>query len=228
MRTLLLLLLSLASGPLRSHSFAFAPRVPPPSLRSTSSSHLVQPTPRSLPLTSLRSEPSDTSSDGYYEYVDVESEESIPTQDEALVLNVLDLIPGGGNSGTDNAGGSWSSSVTEETRAAINEALYKLEALHQPTTPSPAVSPLLNGVWQLRYVGGYASDWTLPSPTRQLALFLYSGGYSPGIFALGLAQTLPRPLVDVGSDLEIAISRSQVRRSLSLSFFLFSLVGTCD
>lgn len=150
------------------------------------------------------SEPSDTSSDSFYEYVDVDSEETQPTNDEALVLNVLDLIP------EDHRAGFATSAITEETRTAINEALYKLEALHTRTS-DPAVSPLLNGVWQLRYVGGYASQWALPSPTRQLALFLYSGGYSPGIFALGLAQNLPRPFVEVGRDVEVAISRTQVR-----------------
>jgi hypothetical protein len=45
---------------------------------------------------------------------------------------------------------------------------------------------------------------------RQLALFLYSGGYSPGLFALGLAQKLPASVVDIG-DLEISICREQPR-----------------
>lgn len=45
---------------------------------------------------------------------------------------------------------------------------------------------------------------------RQLALFLYSGGYSPGLFALALAQQLPSALVEV-SDLSISISRDQPR-----------------
>merc|ERR1712154_327131 len=96
--------------------------------------------------------------------------------------------------------------VSTETRATINEALYKLEASNP--TPKPTMSPLLNGVWELKYAGGYSSDWALASPTRQLALFLYSGGYSPGVFALGLAQQLPSTLLDVG-ELEISISREQ-------------------
>jgi hypothetical protein len=44
----------------------------------------------------------------------------------------------------------------------------------------------------------------------QLALFLYSGGYSPGLFALSLAQKFPSQLIDVG-DLSISISRSNPR-----------------
>lgn len=91
------------------------------------------------------SEPSDTSGDDLFEYqdvVNVESEEYEPTQSEALVSNVMDLMP------------SLLEQVSSETRAAINEALYKLEGLN-PTKESPTVSPLLNGIWSLRYVGGY-------------------------------------------------------------------------
>lgn len=78
----------------------------------------------------------------------------------------------------------------------------------------------MNGVWSLKYAGGYDSEWALNSPTRQLALFLYSGGYSPGILALSLASTLPAALVEVG-DLEIAISREQprVEAKIDVKFF---------
>ena len=146
----------------------------------------------------LFSEPSDTSSDPDDDYViNVEGEDYDATPGEVLISNVMDLMPSSSSLARDG--------VSSETRAAINEVLYKLEALN-PTKDQPALSPLLNGVWELRYVGGYTPEWTLPSPTRQLALFLYSGGYSPGIFALELAQKLPAALVDVG-DLEISISR---------------------
>jgi PAP_fibrillin len=156
-----------------------------------------------------KSEPSDTSSDGDYRgVVEIKSEPYIPTTGETLVSNVLDLMPSG----------QLGSEVTVETRSAINEVLYKLEALNP--TKAPTVSPLLNGVWELRYVGGYTPDWALPSPTRQVALFLYSGGYSPGVFALSLAQKLPSQLVDVG-DLEIAISREQPRVEASIVVKLF-------
>jgi hypothetical protein len=138
----------------------------------------------------------------------VESEEYPPTTEEAFVSTVIDLLP------------STLGEVDSDTRSAINEALYSLEALNP--TVNPTMSPLLNGVWELRYVGGYTSDWALPSPTRQLALFLYSGGYSPGVFALGLAQKLPSALVDVG-DLEISISREQPRIEASISV---SLLGS--
>lgn len=151
---------------------------------------------------SLRmSEPSDTTPDDDDDdefVITIEGEEYEGTPEEALVSNVMDLMP-------DTIGVE----VSAETRAAINEALYKLEAMN-PTKVSPTMSPLLNGVWELRYAGGFASEWSLPSPTRQLALFLYSGGYSPGLFALQLAQKLPSALVTTG-DLEIAIAREQPR-----------------
>merc|ERR1712151_681408 len=104
-------------------------------------------------------------------------------------------------------------SISSDARADINEALFKLEALNP--TDRPAESPLLNGVWSLRYAGGYDEDWALQSPTRQLALFLYSGGYSPGLFALSLAETLPENLIEIG-DLEICISREQPRIEASV------------
>lgn len=140
------------------------------------------------------SEPSDTSSDDFNDAVTVESEPYVPSTEEVLVSNVMDLMPDA------------LADVSSEARSAINEAIYKLEATNP--TSDPTLSPLLNGVWQLRYAGGYEPG--VPSPTRQLALFVYSGGYSPGIFALGLAQKLPNQLVDVG-DLEISISRDQPR-----------------
>ena len=92
------------------------------------------------------------------------------------------------------------------------ESIQKLAGDLKAVNPTedPTSSPLLNGVWSLRYSGGYDDDWAFQSPTRQIALFAYSGGYSPGLFALSLASTLPNSLVDVG-ELEISISREQLR-----------------
>jgi PAP_fibrillin len=154
------------------------------------------------------SAPSDTASLDDEDAVDTSAIPYEPTTSEALVTNMLDLIPTGGFAGDGAAG------LTTEQRAAISEALYRLEAVNP--TPRPATSPLINGVWELRYVGGYTADWALPSPTRQLALFLYSGGYSPGVFAYTVAQQLPSALVELQSDddsssssaLEITISRA--------------------
>jgi len=120
--------------------------------------------------------------------IDVENKPSTPS--ETVVTSIMDYLP----STLSNSG-----EITAEDRASINESVLKLEALNP--TEDPVYSPLLNGVWNLRYAGGY-SESKIPSPTRDLALFLYSGGYSPGLFALSLAQKLPAALVELG-DLEI-------------------------
>lgn len=149
---------------------------------------------------SMDDSPSD-SSDSFFdddnEVVTVESEEFSPTESEILVTSVLDLI-------STDVGGAPSD---EETRAEINEVLLKLETLNP--TPKPATSPLLNGIWELRYAGLYTSKGSLSSPTRQLALFLYSG--SPGLFALQLAKQLPSNLIDIVGTLDITISREAPR-----------------
>lgn len=132
--------------------------------------------------------PSDSSNDDHFENTAAKAES---TNTEARVTDVLDLIP------------SSLGEATKEETAAINEVIFSLERLNP--TPYPATSSLLTGAWELRYVGGYSNDWALSSPTRQLALFLYSGGYSPGIFALGLANNLPAGLVSAG-DVEIIIN----------------------
>lgn len=139
-------------------------------------------------------QPSDSSSEFT---VDVESDEYTPNESESIALSIMDDLPS-----------SLSGDIDSDIRARINENLIKLEMLNPSKTP--AMDPLLNGIWNLKYSGGYSPDGALPSPTRQLALFLYSGGYSPGTFALTLANQLPESVVDVG-DLEISISREQPR-----------------
>jgi len=138
--------------------------------------------------------PSDTSNE---DTIDVATEEIEPSLSEGIVSSIFDDLPE-----------SVVTSVSKETRANINEAILNLEKMNP--TEDPASSPLLNGVWTLRYAGGYDDNFALQSPTRQIALFAYSVGYSPGLFALSLASSLPSGLVDVG-ELEIAISREQPR-----------------
>jgi len=156
----------------------------------------------------LFSEPSDTSNDDWDEIVDidiVEEEEkstaattSTTVDENAVVTNLMDLMPSAATA-----------DVSAETRAAINEALYQMEKLNP--TKETTVSPLLNGIWDLRYAGGYSSEGALASPTRQLALFLYSGGYSPALFVLStLQKLLPGNVVEL-KNLEVTISRSQPR-----------------
>ncbi|KAL7465252.1 hypothetical protein ACHAXS_005580 [Conticribra weissflogii] len=159
--------------------------------------------------------PSDSSEDTHFTVDEntIEVENKPSSAAESLVSSIMDYLPSSLAS---------SGSVTPSDRASINEAILKLEALNP--TEDPVYSPLLNGVWTLRYAGGY-SDPKIPSPTRDLALFLYSGGYSPGLFALGLAQKLPAQLVELG-DLQISISRVQPRIEAKIDVKLFG--GSSD
>ena len=146
--------------------------------------------------------PSDSSEDTHFTVekiaedaaatIDVDNKPS--TASESVVSAIMDYLP------TSLAS---SGEISASDRASINEAILKLEALNP--TKDPVYSPLINGVWTLRYAGGY-SEPKIPSPTRDLALFLYSGGYSPGLFALGIAQKLPSQLVELG-DLVICKSK---------------------
>jgi len=154
------------------------------------------------------SSPSDTSSETI---INVAAESVEPSPSEKVVASILDELPSDGSLAI-------FSTLTKETRSKINEALLKLETLNP--TPQPTQSVLLNGVWKLRYAGGYSDEWTLPSPTRDIALFLYAGGYSPGLFALTLASKLPKNLVETG-DLTIAISRSNPRVEAKIDVKLF-------
>ena len=160
----------------------------------------IAPTPSLVSKSSLfmsdddGSYPSDSSAEEKYETVNVEAKDVPSTKSGSLLDSVMNALPDEGTV----------LEISEDTRSKINEALLKLESMNP--TEDPTSSSLLNGVWSLRYAGGYSSEGTLPSPTRQLALFLYSGGYSPGLFALSLAQKLPASLVEVG-DLEISKCR---------------------
>jgi hypothetical protein len=70
-------------------------------------------------------------------------------------------------------------------RGRLDEAILELER----TSPieEPAYSELLDGTWKVKYAGTYARG-VLDSPTRELALFLYSGGFSPGNALTSLAE----------------------------------------
>jgi hypothetical protein len=104
--------------------------------------------------------PSDSSVEALYEdatdaVFDVESRGYEETSNENLINSVLNELPLTLPSSGD---------LSKEARGKINEALLSLEALNP--TEQPTESPLLNGVWTLRYAAGYANEWALPSPTR--------------------------------------------------------------
>ena len=102
--------------------------------------------------------PSDSSVEALYETTaayDVESHLCSETESETLVNSILNELPASLVSGA---------GLSKDARAKINEALLKLEAMNP--TENPTSSPLLNGVWSLRYAVGYSPEWALPSPTR--------------------------------------------------------------
>jgi len=70
-------------------------------------------------------------------------------------------------------------------RGRLDEAILELERTNP--TEEPAYSEMLDGTWNVKYVGTYAPG-ILDSPTRELALFLYSGGFSPGNALTSFAQ----------------------------------------
>ena len=152
--------------------------------------------------------PSDTSSETV---INVASETVEKSPSEEVVSAILDELTYGRP--------AVFSSLSKETRSKINEALLKLESMNP--TAQPTSSPLLNGVWKLRYAGGYSDEWTLPSPTRDIALLLYAGGYGPGLFALTLASKLPKTLVDTG---DLVICKSTIGLQF-LFFYRFPLLS---
>lgn len=98
-------------------------------------------------------------------------------------------------------------SGSKADRVAVAELLPLVEK--DNPTPSPASSSKLEGKWLFRYCGSPAPG-PIVSPTREIALLMYAGGYSPGLFANDIASKLPSSLVDV-ADVTIEIGDTQPR-----------------
>jgi hypothetical protein len=75
--------------------------------------------------------------------------------------------------------------------AEISELLLTLEKSNP--TPEPAKSAKLNGVWTLQYAGALGAG-VVDSPTREIALSIYSSSYSAGV----LQQLLSKLPFDAG------------------------------
>jgi hypothetical protein len=131
--------------------------------------------------------PSDSSEDAHFSVAASDEKSTIDVDNkpssaaEGTVSSLMDYLPSSITSGP----------ISSEDKASINEAILKLEALNP--TEDPVYSPMLNGVWILRYA---------PRDLSNFSLGAVSGGYSPGLLALGLAQKLPVALVELG-ELEI-------------------------
>jgi len=122
------------------------------------------------------------------------------------------------------------------TRGRVDEMILQLEQLN-PTT-EPAYSELIDGAWRVEYSGTYAPG-ALSSPTRELALLLYAGGFSLGnalsSFANGFwGQTLglqlgPKKLQisqgrDVTANVEVEVSGQKQTLSYKADLFPLSSV----
>lgn len=110
-----------------------------------------------------------------------------------------------------------SSSISEYSRYTMLELLPKLEASNP--SPTPATSIMLEGEWDLKFVGGVAPG-LVNSPTREIALLMYAGGFSPGEFGLSLIEKLPREVAKLES-LKVTIGSTAPRSEVTASVKLF-------
>jgi len=112
------------------------------------------------------------------------------------------------------------------TRGRLDEVIYQLER-YSPTW-DPVYSEGIDGDWEVKYAASYAPG-LLSSPTRELALFLYSGGYSLGSalssFASGFwGQTLgleikeKKVTIDGGRDVQATAVLTSNNVDLTLKY----------
>lgn len=97
--------------------------------------------------------------------------------------------------------GAATTALDDGTRAQVNEIILELE--RSSPTPQPTQSSLLNGVWTIQLPGALGPG-LVDSPTRELALALYSTAYSPGNL-LQLLGKLPTPLGVSLSEISVTI-----------------------
>jgi len=111
-------------------------------------------------------------------------------------------------------------------RGRLDEAIVGLERLN--SNEEPVYSMELDGTWNVKYSGSYAPG-LLSSPTRELALFLYGGGFSLGnalaSFAegfwgqtLGLKLTSKKVQIIGGRDVEAQAEVEIAGRKDTLSY----------
>jgi len=103
---------------------------------------------------------------------------------------------------------SGATTPTNEDRLMISELLPKLEASNPQS--EPAYSPLLDGEWEMLYTGG-VSPGPVASPTREIALLMYAGGFTPGMLLMSIAGKLPDELLILGKPtLHIGMAQPRV------------------
>lgn len=106
---------------------------------------------------------------------------------------------------------------TSEDRLLVSELLTKVEASSPEETP--AYSPMLDGTWEVIYSGGI-SPGPIPSPTREIALLMYAGGFTPASFFLSMGSKLPESLLHLNKP-SLTITPAQPRATAAVTATAF-------
>jgi len=119
--------------------------------------------------------------------------------------------------------------MAADKRAEVSEVLLRVESANP--TPEPSQSLLFNGVWELRYAGA-PGPGLIDSPTRELALALYTTGFSAGGLISFLSK-LPAPLAATasldGTTVTItSLEAGQPRVSTKVDLSLFGAAQTIN
>eukprot|EP00419_Tripos_fusus_P012759 CAMPEP_0172668068 /NCGR_PEP_ID=MMETSP1074-20121228/8832_1 /TAXON_ID=2916 /ORGANISM="Ceratium fusus, Strain PA161109" /LENGTH=312 /DNA_ID=CAMNT_0013484669 /DNA_START=47 /DNA_END=985 /DNA_ORIENTATION=+ len=119
-------------------------------------------------------------------------------------------------------------------RGQLDEMITVLERSN--TCDEPSYSEMLDGTWDVKYSGSYAPG-LLSSPTRELALFLYGGGFSLGSAlssfvegfwgkSLGLTLNSKRLQITAGRDVQasadVTVGGNKERLSYTAELFPLS------
>lgn len=107
---------------------------------------------------------------------------------------------------------------TTSDRLLVNEYLPRLEG-NNPTA-TPAYSDSIQGEWEMLYSGS-VSPGVVPSPTREIALAMYAGGFSPASFVYQVANRLPKEFVQT-SPIKLKILPENPKAEVTVDFTVFN------
>lgn len=113
-----------------------------------------------------------------------------------------------------------------EQRLQLNELLIQLE--RENPTESPASSVLLNGVWDLQFAGGVAPGVVTGSPTREIALAVYSSTAPAAVLnflTAGPLSQLPSPLDTDVRDVSVTIVSAEAGQPRATTELDVTLLG---
>jgi len=99
-------------------------------------------------------------------------------------------------------------------RSVVNATLPALES----KVPEANTSYLLQGTFDRVYAGG-AAPGPVPSPTREIALAMYAGGFGPGEFLATALSRLPDSVSKLDNGLRLTITGTKSTAELKVSLF---------